>query len=402
MPRQAKLRKKKTGTGTYWFTRAGGDTYFGNVAVVSYKEARNLFNDHIKSLSDSREDSKHKGMTASDLVELFLLWIEKNRSRDTFESRRTHCNRFLNFRVGSHKTRIADLPANKVKGADLEEWLEHLKQSLSLGDQTRRHAETSVKHCWNWATKHPSPTPYLSPVYRPFSSVERTYVPPKHLTEDDLITEKEIEALFAAALLDLDEFHRFGPKTPRSHNPYAGFADLLKCYFHTGARTGELAACEVGDVLFKTGQVILGKHKRSRTQRTPTLRHITLNAEALAIFKRHCAGKEKTDKVFVNSDNRPWTGTMLPKRFERVKEVAKEKKLGEVRDEITIYSFRDLWISEMLMAGNDVSTVARMAGTSILMIEHVYGHFRNEHLREAQAKLDKARNKARKNRKATA
>jgi hypothetical protein len=55
---------------------------------VSFKEARNLFNDHIKSLSESQEDSKQKGMTASDLVELFFLWVEKNRSKDTFEARR--------------------------------------------------------------------------------------------------------------------------------------------------------------------------------------------------------------------------------------------------------------------------------------------------------------------------
>ena len=79
MARQPKLRKKKTGTGAYLFTRAGGDTYFGNVEIVSFKEARSLFNDHIKSLSESQEDSKHKGMSASDLVELFLVWIEKNR-----------------------------------------------------------------------------------------------------------------------------------------------------------------------------------------------------------------------------------------------------------------------------------------------------------------------------------
>jgi integrase len=394
MPRQPKLRKKKTGTATYWFTRAGGDTYFGNVATVSFTEARSLFNDHIKSLSENQEDSKRKGLTVSDLVELFLAWIEKNRSKDTYESRRTHCNRFLNFRVGSQKTRIADLPANKVKSADLEAWLKHLEEG-GLGDQTRLHAETSIKHCWNWATKHPSPTPYLSPVYRPFACVERTYVPPKVLTEDDLITDKEIETLFAAARIDLDQFHRFGPKTPRTENPYDGFADLLKCYYHTGARTGELAACEVGDVLFRTSQVILGKHKRSKTQRTPTIRHITLNDEALAIFKKHCAGKQQTDKVFLNSDRRPWSGSLLPKRLERIKEIAGALKMGKIRDGITIYSFRDLWISEILMAGNDVSTVARMAGTSISMIERVYGHFRNEHLREAQSKLDEARKKRR-------
>jgi hypothetical protein len=117
MPRQPKLRKKKTASTTYWFTKAGGDTYFGNVEIVSFKEARSLFNDHIKSLSENQEDSKRKGLTASDLVELFLSWIEKNRSKNTYESRRTHCNRFLNFRVGSQKTRIADrisLPPTQV------------------------------------------------------------------------------------------------------------------------------------------------------------------------------------------------------------------------------------------------------------------------------------------------
>jgi hypothetical protein len=51
-------------------------------------------------------------------------------------------------------------------------------------------------------------------------------------TEDDLITDSEVETLLAAAEVDLDQFHRFGPKTPRKpeDNPYRGFADLLRCY----------------------------------------------------------------------------------------------------------------------------------------------------------------------------
>ena len=53
--------------------------------------------------------------------------------------------------------------------------------------------------------------------------------------------------------------------------------------------------------------------------------------------------------------------------------------------------FRRLWISEMLMAGVDVLLVARMAGTSVAMIERVYGHFRNQSYQEAQARLDRER-----------
>lgn len=145
------------------------------------------------------------------------------------------------------------------------------------------------------------------------------------------------------------------------------------------------------DVLFRTPQVVLGKHKRTNTLHNPTVRHITLNDKALAIFKRHCEGKQPSDHVFLNSDNWPWARQTLSDRFERIKEIAEEKKLGKVRSHITIYDFHHLWISEALMAGNDVATVAKMAGTSIAMIERVYGHFRNDHLKEAQARLDGAR-----------
>ena len=69
----------------------------------------------------------------------------------------------------------------------------------------------------------------------------------------------------------------------------------------------------------------------------------------------------------------------------------KVRKLAKVRDVITIYDFRHLWISEALMAKNDIATVAKMAGTSIRMVEKVYGHFRNEHFVEAQQRLDNDR-----------
>ena len=36
MARQPELRKKKIGTTTYWFTKAGGKTSFGNVDAVTF------------------------------------------------------------------------------------------------------------------------------------------------------------------------------------------------------------------------------------------------------------------------------------------------------------------------------------------------------------------------------
>jgi integrase len=363
------------------------------VQNIPYDEARRLFAAHTKNLAEVGAGSKSKTLTAGELIDLFLDWVQKNRSERTYGTRRTYCSRFASFRVGGNGGKlIASLPANRIKSADMEAWLDHLA-GQKLDPQTRRHAQTSVQHCRNWATKHPSRTPYLSPTYRPFSSVERVHVPAKALTENDLISDAEVQTLFKAAEIDLDQFHKFGPKTPRApeDNPYRGFADLLRCYYHTGARTDELAQCRVGDVLFRTRQIVLGKHKRSRTQRTPSPRHITLDEEAFGILHRLCEGKKPDDYVFTNSDGRPYHRNTLFTRLARIKEVAAEQDLGEVRDEITIYSFRDLWISEALMAGNDIATVARMAGTSVSMIQRVYGHFRVQHLQEAQARVEQLR-----------
>jgi integrase len=226
--------------------------------------------------------------------------------------------------------------------------------------------------------------------------VERTHVPHKALTEGDLITQAEIASAFFGGEIDLDQFRRHGLEKTIERLGIDGlkragdFTEMLKCYYHTGARTDELASCEVGDFLARTRQIVLGKHKRSRTQRLPTIRHITLNEEAFRILISHCEGKSDSDKIFLNEEHRPWTIRNLAKRFERIKELAKVLK-RPIRNKITIYDFRHLWISEALMAGNDVVTVTRMAGTSIAMIERVYGHFSNQHLHRAQKRLDQAR-----------
>ena len=87
LPREAKLRKKKIGKVAYWFTKAGGDTYFGRVDVVPYKEARKLFQNHVGSLSEDQNNSKVRGLTAGELMDVFLDWIEHHRSDRTYATR---------------------------------------------------------------------------------------------------------------------------------------------------------------------------------------------------------------------------------------------------------------------------------------------------------------------------
>lgn len=402
MPRQPQLRKKTVGGSVYWFTKAGGETYFGRVDEVSHKNAKKLFADHLVKVRTDEGDRKRGGLTAGELMDTYLDWFEKR--RDSYSTRKSYLTRFGKFVVAGRQTKLADIAADKVRGSDLEAWLTHLEKD-DLGAQTRLHAETAVRACWNWATKHPSPTPYLPPAFRPFSAVERTHVPLEPLLEADLMTDAEIKALLKAAEYDPDQFRRHGLKKTvekrgvdglrRIEGSDGNVADLLKCYYATGARTAELLNCRVSDLLPVTKQLVLGRHKRERTMSKKVVRQVTLNEEAFGIVIRHCEGKQPADHIFANGRGTPWTVRKVAQRVERAREVAKAVGLGTVRNEITVYDFRHLWISEALMTQMDVTMVARMAGTSISMIERVYGHFRTDHLQQAQEQLDRARRERR-------
>ncbi len=256
-------------------------------------------------------------------------------------------------------------------------------------DYVAKHV-TSIKAMFNTAVKKG----WLPTGFAPFSSVEPVRLPPTALTEDDLLTDEEVKALLNYADADLSSYgtgrgaRRREPHEyrPGHANPWRGFGELLRCYHATGARTSELLTVRVADFQPRSRQIVLRSHKRSKTLKVPMPRAIALNDEAFAIVQRRCDGRANGEPVFTQPRNgRPWNRHSVSERFRAIRERAR------VRQSITIYSFRHLWISEMLMAGVDVLLVARMAGTSVAMIERVYGHFRNQSYQDAQAKLDRER-----------
>ena len=67
MARQAKLRQKRVGKCVYWYTKTGGDTYFGRADEVSHKEARKLFDEHVLKVHSEEESSRREAFSAGDL-----------------------------------------------------------------------------------------------------------------------------------------------------------------------------------------------------------------------------------------------------------------------------------------------------------------------------------------------
>ena len=145
------------------------------------------------------------------------------------------------------------------------------------------------------------------------------------------------------------------------------FGDMLRVYHATGARTSELTVAVVRQFSARTQQIVLGKHKRSNTQKVATVRHINLNDEALGILQRRTEGRQPDDFIFMTAWNKPWTKKTVNRRLHSVERIA--RALGHtVRKGVTIYDFRHLWISDALMNGVDIVTAAKMAGTSVRMI----------------------------------
>jgi len=399
MPRQARLGKKNG----HWYTKAGNPNgvYFGKVGEVTFQDAKQRFADHLKQLAPTaaQQASTIAPLLTAELVDLFLDWVEAHRSPRTYDERKRHLQRFIDHRRTDRV--VGEVPALKVEGVDLSSFLADARERYKLDPFTTDKHATSVKAAFNWGCRHPSPVTHLPPGFRPFASIEKYKRPPEPLLEDELPTLDEVELLLQWADADLAlvrptekvpgmhgrpwRTRRPDEYRPKEQNPYAGFEDMLRVYWHTGARTGELAACTVSDFVRSTRQVVLGRHKRAFTMKDAVARRITLNAEAFAILQRWCKGKRGDEPIFTDPKGRGWQRGRLDNRFDMVRTRA------GVRKDITIYSFRHLWISEMLMAGVDVATVAKMAGTSIAMIEKVYGHFTNQHFLDAQAQLDASR-----------
>jgi integrase len=388
MARQPKLRKKNG----YWMTKAGGtETYFGKVAVLPYADARRLFLDHLKAVA-GRAKQRRAAITVEVLCDLHLDWVRDNRSEDLYKQRQYLLSRWCDFPVGQGRDRAlaGDLAAVQVTAEHLLAW----KQALygdGLQDVTVQHALAAVKSCWYWAVKHK----HLPADWKPFTTVEKIKLPAKAVQEEDLLTPKERDLLFQSADADLGKVRdkgsgKYRKRQPHEYrrggeNPYAGFADMLRCYYHTGARTSELADASVRDFQVRSRKLVLKRHKRTRTMKVAETRVITLNEEALAVLRRQAQGRRPDDHLFTQGNGSPWDKDALDERFRKV------RGLAGVREHITIYDFRHLWISEALMAGVDVFTAAKMAGTSVQMIEKTYGHLRGTHLEEAQRTLDRAR-----------
>ena len=140
-------------------------------------------------------------------------------------------------------------------------------------------------------------------------------------------------------------------------------------------RPGALAAATVAD-LDARARVLTVRHDKAGAGRI-----IPLPVEVAASMRAAAAGKLPGAPLLGRWDGKPLDkGTWGPM-------IRRARERAELPSATVVYSLRHAAITDLVTSGLDLFTVAKLAGTSVAMIEKHYGHLRQEHARDALAGL---------------
>lgn len=136
--------------------------------------------------------------------------------------------------------------------------------------------------------------------------------------------------------------------------------DLIECVALTGCRPGDPAICLRSDYDGRTASVRFRSKEHDRK--------IPLSPAAGAMFDRLAKGKLPKAHLFTQDGGKAWTADAWS---DPVREAAARAGLPAG---VTLYTLRHCWITDAIVGGMDLLTVAKLAGTSLAMIEKHYGH----------------------------
>lgn len=149
--------------------------------------------------------------------------------------------------------------------------------------------------------------------------------------------------------------------------------DLIECVILTGCRAGDPAAVTRRDYDSRTGSVFFRTKDHPRT--------IPVSPKARELFDRLAANKQNGERLFTNA-GRAWQSHdwHMPVKL--------AVRAAGLPDRVTLKTLRHCWITDAIVGGMDLLTVAKQAGTSLAMIDRTYGHLVQGAAREKLAAID--------------
>jgi integrase len=240
---------------------------------------------------------------------------------------------------------IGKVKLSKLRAQQIKDW----RAGLSMSDASKNRTLSTLKAALNFA---------LSSRYvEAGRAVEWTDVKPYKVT-----TRRDL-------YLDTKQRHALVAKLPEHALPFVRALCLLPL------RPDALASATVADLNAKRTALRIVKDKAGAG------RVIALSPDASKLFREQSKGKLPRAPLIAYTDGSPW-------HKERWKQpIKKAAAAAGLPLGVCAYTLRHSVITDMLVGGMDSLTVARMAGTSLAMIEKHYGHLLHDHAAKAMAGL---------------
>jgi integrase len=275
-------------------------------------------------------------------------YVEDRRARKGELSARDAEGRFKRHIYGNP---IGKVDLAKLRAADIERWLAGLLKADSKDAEAERRSKDSANRDLS-ALKAALNLAFRSGLIASdgawrrvasFSNVARR--------RERFLTLAQRKRLYAAA----------SPELKR----------LIRAIALTGSRPGEVATLTVEAFDARAGTLTLSGKTGRRT--------VPISPEAVAFFKGCAKSKTPAASLVARDDNSAWH------RFAWRDAMQEAVKTARLPSDVVLYSIRHAAISEMLTAGIDPLSVARLAGTSVAMISKHYGHLVQDHVRQQLA-----------------
>ncbi|HEY4009071.1 MAG TPA: tyrosine-type recombinase/integrase [Acidobacteriaceae bacterium] len=148
------------------------------------------------------------------------------------------------------------------------------------------------------------------------------------------------------------------------------FAELVKGALLTGCRYGELAAMTAGNFDKKHGTVFVAESKNGEP------RYVELNAEAVAFLTHITQGRNTSERIFMQSDGKPWT------KNEQQRPMIAACTASKIEG-VSFHILRHTYASHAVMNGMPLRIVAKNIGHKDTRItERHYAHLSKSYEQE--------------------
>lgn len=287
-----------------------------------------------------------------------------------------------------HFADLMDKPMSELSAKDITKWQNYMiERGLSFSTMKRSYGafKTSLNHAVSkgYLDSNPLDNVKLDSIQE---TTEQAIERKKRRT---YLTVEQMKALIGA-LDTYQEITRAQRRNSRLHGkPYlpdldqVEFVDHVKPVvlfaFYTGFRPGDIYSLYWEHVNLNKFAPNIHKVIEKTAHKKPEPRTFPLNAELVEALKkwRKQQGNPTSGPVFPNPQTgKPFAKQAMKKKWEQI------RKLAGLPEELQFYSLRHNFISQLVMKGHDLMSIAALAGHSdIQMIIDHYGHLQPNNLK---------------------